>query len=77
MTVDLHNRLQASKGKVKDKGRGAIEHSVQPKAWDQMSGSEQWWLYEYWNGNLRRTMEETEAKCHRVQAPRFSVAEIS
>ena len=77
MTVHLANRLQASKGKGKGKGRDATAHSVQPKAWDDMSGNERWWLYQYWHGHLRRTMEEAEAKCHRVQAPRFSVAEIS
>ena len=51
--------------------RGAAEHSVEPKAWVEMSRDEQWWLYEYWNARLRRTLQEAEAKCHRVQAPRF------
>ena len=55
MTVRLANKLHAEKG----------------KAWTDMSFNEQWWLYEYWNGNLRKAMEEAEAKCHRVQAPRF------
>jgi hypothetical protein len=85
-TVLLENKLHASKGKAKGKGRGATEHSVQPsrnwlrigptaesKAWADMSQSERWWLKELWNGHLLNTMKETEAKCHRVQAPRFRV----
>ena len=44
LTVHLASRLQASKGKGKGKGRDATAHSVQPKAWDDMSGNERWWL---------------------------------
>ena len=54
---------------------GASEHTVQPKRWDQMSGNEQWWLSEYWNGNLLRKMNAAEAKCHTVEAKRFSIAD--
>ena len=76
-TVQLANKLHASKGKGKEKGRGATEHSVRPKYWEQMSGNERWWLCEYWNGHLGRAIADAEAECHRVQAPRFSVVEIS
>ena len=75
--VHLANMLKASKGKGKGKGRGAAEHSVQPKAWEDMSRNERWWLYEYWHGHLRKTMQDTQAKCHRVQAPRFTVVNDS
>ena len=77
MTVHLANRLQASKGKGKGKGKDAAEHSLQPKAWDDMSENERWWFYEHWHRHLRKTMDEAEAKCHRVQAPRFIIVEIS
>ena len=77
MTVHLAHTLQASKGKGNGKGKGAPEHSVLPRAWADMSGNERWWLYEYWDGHLRKTMEEAEAKCHRVQAPRFIVVKFS
>ena len=72
MTVQLAIRLQPSngKGKGKSKGKGTND-SVQPKAWDHMSRSDHWWLYEYWSGRLRERMDEAEAKCHKVQAPRF------
>ena len=47
-------------------------------AWqnDELSYNEQRWLTEYLNGNLRRTLSEAEAKCHRVKAPRFSLSEV-
>ena len=69
-TKTLHERLMASKGS----GKGATGHSVQPKAWEEMSRNEVWWLYEYWNSNLKRAMKETEARCHVVQAPRFYIS---
>ena len=73
----LDNKFRASKGKGKGKRKGAAEHSVQRtteiKAWANMSRRQQWWLKQLWNGHLLNTMKEAEAKCHRVQAPRFRV----
>ena len=79
-TVQLLNRLQASKGESKGKGKGAAGILVAPKAWGDMSRHEQWWINEYYNGNLLRAMNETQSKCRRawgkVQAPRFFLEEI-
>ena len=77
-TQKLVTRLEVSKGKGRGKGkqnnkRGAPEHTVRPKYWDDMTRGEHWWVGEYYNGNLRRRMINAEAKCHRVQAPRFSI----
>jgi hypothetical protein len=45
--------------------------------WHDMSQGERYWLGEYWNGNLRGAMQAAEAKCHRVQASRFFVADFT
>ena len=66
-TVDLQNRLKASKGKGKGKGK--------PKSWDEMSWSEKWWLEELWQGRLRKQLDDAESKCHRIQAQPFTVHE--
>ena len=72
MTVQLAIRLQPSNGKGKGKSKGKGNNvSVQPKAWDHMSYNERWWLYEFWSGRLRKRMDVAEAKCHKVQTPRF------
>ena len=63
LTVDLYNQLKASKGRGKGKGK--------QRSWDQMSRHERWWLQQYWEGHLRRAMDEAEAECHRVQAGHF------
>ena len=67
MTLDLQNQLKAAKGKGKGKGT--------PKYWNEMSWNEKWWLYELWEGRLRRALDEAEGKCHRVQARPFSMGE--
>ena len=67
MTVDLDNSLRASKGKGKGKGK------AKPKAWHEMSYGEQWWLEQLYSGDLLYAMNEAEARCHKVQAPRFRV----
>ena len=58
----LNKSLQASKGK----GKGA-----KPKAWCELSKNEHWWLKQFWNGNLKKTMQDAEAKCHPIGAPHF------
>ena len=77
---NLEKRLLASKGKgkgtakgkVKGKDKGASEHNVAPKPWAHMSRNEQWHLQELWNGNLRRSVLNTEeAHGGQVQAHRF------
>ena len=37
--------------------------------WTYVSYNDQYWLDLYYNGSLRRRMEEAEAKCHKVEAP--------
>ena len=66
-TLDLQNQLTASKGK----GKG----NVRPKSYDEMSACERWWLRELWERKLRRAMDEAEARCHRLQAPYFTIGE--
>ena len=88
-TQGLDIQLQASKGKGQGKGKcknkrgasehtgrgGASEHTVEPKPWEWMNKTEQWWLNEYYNGNLKRTMDAANAKCHAVQAKPFFIAD--
>ena len=62
----LNKSLQASKGKA---------NGAKPKAWWQMSKNEQWWLKQFWNGNLKKTMQDAEAKCPPIEAPRFFMQE--
>ena len=64
-TVDLHNKLKASKGR----GKGQLT----PKSWFDMSYNEKWWLDQLWKGRLRGLLDDAEAKCHRIQAPQFSM----
>ena len=46
-------------------------HASQGEARMYVSSDDRLWLREYWNGNLRKAKEAAEARCHRVQAPRF------
>ena len=55
MTVRLANKWCAS----------------QDKACTDMSCHDLWWLEQYFNGTLRKTMRQAEAKCHKIQRPRF------
>ena len=62
------------KNKQKNKGKpGASEHEYPPRSFDDMSPTEKRWLGELWNGNLRRRVQDTKAKCEPVQAKRFRV----
>ena len=72
-TVQLLRRLRT--GGLE--GKGAADHLVHPKTWDELSREEHWWIDQYYNGNLLRAMLEAQSKCCKVQAPRFSVVEIS
>ena len=81
-TVQLVRRVQArndfcTKGENKGKGKGAAGLPLHPHAWNALSRTEQWWINEYYNGNLLRAMHEAQSKCRKVQAPRFSVVEKS
>jgi hypothetical protein len=79
-TMKLHHQLNAFKGKGsqrKGKGKGkhgATEHVV-AKSWDEMTGIEQWYLYELWNGTLWDKMKEAEAKMEPVEAEPFRMYE--
>ena len=80
ITAELAKQLRASKGKGQGKGkskgkRGASEHTLQPRTWDDISRSERWWLEQYWKGNLWRARKRAEAKCHKVEAAPFSIGD--
>ncbi len=78
---ELNQRLEISdgrgpkeKGKGKGKGiPGASEHQFVPRSWHQMSWDDQWFLTEFWNGNLHRMKNEAESRCHRVETEPFRV----
>ena len=79
-TENLHHQLNASKGKGhhrkgKGKGKHGATEQVVPKSWDEMTGTEQWYLYELENGNLWDKMKEAEAKMEPVEAEPFSMYE--
>ena len=61
MDTELGGKAKGkAKGKDKGKDKGASEHDVTFKSWERMSGNEQWYLYELWNGNLRSRVRSTE-----------------
>ena len=79
-TQELVKQLELSNGKTRGKGkqnnnRGAPEHTIRPKCWDEMTINERWWVGEYYNGNLRRRMTVADAKCHKVEANRFFIGD--
>ena len=59
---DLHRRLQLYQGKGKATGKGKRDHLLWSISWDSMNKSQQWWLTQFWNGNLKRWKEEAEDK---------------
>ena len=80
LTLALDMRLRAFKGKGQGKGksknkRGASEHTVRPKSWEQMNKHEQYWLNELYNGDLKRKLDAAEAKSHAVQAKPFFITD--
>ena len=73
-TQALNNQVLASKGKRTRKGKGKEKgKSLPPKAYHEMSPSEQWWLRQLWSGRLRADLEQAEKLCSRVQAKDFNV----
>ena len=46
-------------------------YASQDKACTDMSCHDLWWLEQYFNGSLLKTMRQAEAKCHKIQRPRF------
>ena len=73
-TLSLHRQIQAYKGKGKGKGKGkAKEKSLPPKAYDDMTHSEQQWLDRFWSGELKEELKRAEKLCFRVQAKDFNV----
>ena len=79
-TQELVKRLEVAEGKSRGKGkqknkRGASEHTIKPKHWHEMTRLEQWWVNQYYNGSLRRRMNNAEAKCHKVEARPFFIGD--
>ena len=75
-TTDLEQQLNAYKGKGQGKNkRAASEHTVQPKAWREMSREEKLWLKALWDGTLLQEKQAAESKCRRVQAEPFYMHE--
>ena len=74
--VELNTRLLVSKGKSTGKGkRQTAAPEPTPKSWRDMTGAEQWWLYELWNGNLASIKKEAERKHGgKVQAKDFTMS---
>ena len=58
------------KGAGKGKGKGK---SLPPKAYEDCTRDEQWWLWQLWSGRLAAELEEAEQLCSRVQAKDFNV----
>ena len=46
-------------------------YASQDKACTDMSSHDLWWLEQHFNGNLQKAMRQAEAKCHKIQRPRF------
>ena len=74
-TLDAEFMAGKGKGKTKAqqnkrKGKGT---KGKPREWDDFNSTEQWWLKQLWNGNLKRRMQEAEAKMRPVQARTFQM----
>ena len=65
-TKNLDNQVRAFSGQAKGK-------SCPPKAYNEMSHIEQWWLRQLWSGRLQAELERANELCSRVQAPDFNV----
>ena len=76
-TLKLVKQLELYTGKrvALQSTRSAPEHTIQPKSWNEMTYNEKWWIDEYYSGRLKRAMTDAEAKCHTVEAKRFSIAD--
>ena len=48
---------------------------VDPIAWEDLSGTDRWWMYEFWKGNLQRQKEKAESKYRGDQANDFHLDE--
>ena len=73
-TQDLNRQVLASKGKGKAEGKGRRKRkSLPPKAFEEMTRSEQSWLRELWSGRLRAELERAEKLCSGAQAKDFNV----
>ena len=77
-TQDLNSQVLASKGKGKCQGKGkakgkSLPPKAYPKAYDELTRNEQWWLRQLWSGELRAELERAEANCSSVQAKDFNV----
>jgi hypothetical protein len=75
---DLHSQVLAFKGKGKCQGKAkakgkSLPPKAYPKAYDELTRNEQWWLRQLWSGELRAELERAEANCSRVQAKDFNV----
>ena len=84
--VDFEKRLRA--GKDQRKG-GASEHAgkgkygrhgkkgasewVEPIYWQDMSDNDRWWMYEFWNGHLKRCKTAIEYQYSGGQADDFEL----
>ena len=73
-TQDLNRQVLASEKKGKAEGTGRSKRkSLPPKAFEEMTRSEQWWLRELWSGRLRAELERAEELCSGAQAKDFNV----
>ena len=45
------------------------------RSWDELTGYEQWYVYELENGNLRQAVIDAESKCSPVAAEPFHVGD--
>ena len=71
--MDLNRQLEASKGK--GKGKGKTGKPVTPKALEEMSNNDWWYLDEYWKGALLGAMRRAEKKCPKMQTKHYCVRE--
>ena len=72
-TEKLHNQIEAFEGKTPGKGKGTAKGKLRPRAYDDMTHCEQWWLEEFWSGRLLAEKEQAEQLCSRAQAKDFNV----
>ena len=60
--ADLARRLELYKGKGMPKGAGKRDHLLWPIAWANLSERQQYYVYEFKNGNLWQARGDAEAQ---------------
>ena len=75
--VRMDRRLDTPKRKAakSSNSNDTLTREVDPIAWEDLSGADQWWMHEFWKGNLQRQKEKAESKYRGDQANDFHLDE--